>query len=167
MAFMTAAKLSCDDLLLQLSYKAVQRRADGLDYAGEVSPQESFDYISQNRSVVIDVRTSPEWQFVGIPDLSGTPSKLLTISWKIYPSFVLNPKFIGDLIAETFITKDTPLFFICRSGGRSLDAALAVAAEGYNYCFNIIGGFEGEVGANRQRSMTCGWKYDNLPWVQG
>jgi rhodanese-related sulfurtransferase len=167
MAFMTAAKLSCDDSLSQLVDKAAQRRASGLYYSGEVSPQESFDYISKNPSIIIDVRTGPEWQFVGIPDLSDTPSRLVTISWKLYPSFVMNPRFIGDLIAETSIAKDTPLFFICRSGGRSLDAAVAVAAEGYYYCFNITGGFEGDVNSNRQRSMEHGWKHDNLPWVQG
>jgi rhodanese-related sulfurtransferase len=167
MAFTTAAKLSCDDSLLRLAHKAAMHKADGLDYAGEISPLESFDYIKQNQSVVVDVRTAPEWQFIGVPDLSATPSKLLTLSWKIYPSFALNTKFISDLNAETYITKNTPLFFICRSGGRSLDAALAATADGYSYCFNITDGFEGDVDANRHRGTESGWKHDNLPWVQG
>ena len=74
---------------------------------------------------------------------------------------------MGDLLAETSITKHTPMFFLCRSGGRSLDAAIAVAAEGYNYCFNITGGFEGDIDEKSQRATIHGWKYANLPWVQG
>ncbi len=167
MAFKLATKLHSDSSLCLLAERAAQNKMAGLDYAGEVSPREAFDYVSVNPSVIVDVRTTPEWQFVGTPDLSNTPSQLLTLSWKLYPSFVLNPKFIGDLIAETSIHIDTPLFFLCRSGGRSLDAALAVTAEGYHYCFNITAGFEGEADATSHRSTKQGWKHDNLPWVQG
>lgn len=170
MAFMPASKLSSgvssDNILLRLVQNAALGRISGLDYAGELSPSESFAYISENPSVVVDVRTTPEWQFVGVPDLSSTPSRLLTLSWKLYPSFIDNPKFIADLLAETSITVDTPLFFICRSGGRSLDAAVATTAEGYHYCFNITGGFEGELDKDGHRAMASGWKHSNLPWRQ-
>lgn len=167
MALNNTAKLSCDDALQLLVNKAAQHRTSNLAYAGEVSPREAYDYISSNYAVIVDVRTAPEWQFVGVPDLSNTVSQLLNLSWKLYPSFAYNPKFICNLTAETSIYHDTPLFFLCRSGGRSLDAAVAASAEGYNYCFNITGGFEGDVGIKGQRSTTQGWKYDNLPWVQG
>jgi rhodanese-related sulfurtransferase len=167
MAFNSTAKLSCEGALQTLINKASQQRVANLDYAGEVSPWEAFDYASSNHAVIVDVRTAPEWQFVGVPDLSNTPSQLLNLSWKLYPSFAYNPKFICDLTAETSIHQDTPLFFLCRSGSRSLDAAVAVSAEGYNYCFNIRGGFEGDVGVKGQRGTMQGWRYDNLPWVQG
>ncbi len=150
----------------QLVDVAIIRKQPDFNYAGEVFPVEAFDYASANQSVIVDVRTVPEWQFTGTPDLANTPSKLVTLSWRIYPSFALNPKFVDDLAAEPSVTKDTPLFFLCRSGGRSLDAAIAVAAAGYNYCFNIIHGFEGEPDANGHRG-NAGWKYDNLPWIQG
>ncbi len=167
MAFKLSTNLSSDNSLLALADAASQRKANGLEYAGEIYPHEAFDYASKNPSIVVDVRTIPEWQFVGTPDLSNTPSRLLTLSWKLYPSFILNPSFIGDFIAETAITKDAPLFFICRSGGRSLDAAIAITAEGYNYCFNVIGGFEGEANGKGHRGTGQGWKHDGLPWVQG
>lgn len=167
MASSSTAKLSCDDSLQLLINKAAQNKIANLDYAGEVSPQEAFDYARSNHAVIVDVRTAPEWQFVGIPDLSNTPSQLLNLSWKLYPSFAYNPKFICNLTSETSISQNTPLFFLCRSGSRSLDAAVAVSAEGYNYCFNITDGFEGDVGIKGQRSTSQGWKYDNLPWVQG
>ena len=35
---------------------------------------------------------------------------------------------------------DTPLLFVCRSGRRSLAAALAVASRGYTDCRNLSGG---------------------------
>jgi len=167
MAFRLATKLSADNALCQMVDKAAQRKHPGSKYAGEISPQEVYDYAKLNRSVIVDVRTAAEWQFVGLPDLKNTPSQLVTISWKLYPSFAINPKFIGDLMAEPSIRKDTPLFFICRSGGRSQDAAIAMANEGYQYCFNITGGFEGEADTMNHRSTKQGWKHDNLPWVQG
>lgn len=167
MAFKLATKLSSDSTLSHLVDIAAQNKVVGLNYAGEVSPRCAFNYASANKSVIVDVRTAAEWQFVGIPDLSSTLGRLLTLSWKLYPSFDLNPGFIDSLIAETSLTKDTPLFFMCRSGGRSLDAALAVTEEGYNYCFNITGGFEGDVDAKGHRNTGNGWKYENLPWVQG
>ncbi len=161
------AKPSCDNDLQALSGKAAQNRISDLEYAGEVSPRDAFYYIKENHAVIVDVRTAPEWQFVGVPDLSDTKGNLLNLSWKIYPTFAYNPKFISDLTADPSVTQDTPLFFLCRSGGRSLDAAVALTAAGYHYCFNITGGFEGDVDVNGHRSMANGWKCDNLPWVQG
>jgi len=162
-----AAELSCDNALQILAEKASQQKNGDFDYAGEVSSTDAFNYVRDNYSVIVDVRTAPEWQFIGVPDLSNTSSQLLNLSWKLYPSFTYNPKFISDLTAENSISQDTPLFFICRSGGRSLDAAIAVSAVGYNYCFNITGGFEGAIDANGHRGTVHGWKYDNLPWIQG
>ena len=40
-------------------------------YAGDVSPGEAFEMLSkESQSVLVDVRTQAEWQFVGVPDLS-------------------------------------------------------------------------------------------------
>jgi len=167
MASVGTAKLLANDDLGRLVVHAAENRISNLNYAGEVSPSGAFGYLSNNSGVLVDVRTAPEWQFIGTPNLSDTPSRLLLLSWKLYPSFIENPRFIGDLIAETSIDVDTPLFFICRSGGRSLDAAIAATAEGYKYCFNITGGFEGEIDKNGHRGMVHGWKYEQLPWVQG
>lgn len=167
MVFDISTKLHPEDPFCVLVEKAESNKISGLDYAGEVSPREAFDFVNSNPSVVIDVRTTPEWQFVGMPDLSGTSSKLITISWKLYPSFAQNPKFIDDLTAEPMVQKNAPLFFICRSGGRSLDAALAMTAAGHRYCFNVSGGFEGDADEAGHRSKKQGWKYNNLPWIQG
>lgn len=158
-----AGTLGSDELQALIS-EASQNRTSNLNYAGEVSPRGAFDYLRDNQAVLVDVRTVPEWQFVGVPDLAETKSQLINLSWKIYPAFTQNPNFVNELAG---ISCDTPLFFICRSGGRSLDAAVFATAAGYKYCFNVSGGFEGDVDANGHRSTEHGWKHDNLPWVQG
>lgn len=49
------------------------------------------------------------------------------------------------------------LYFLCRSGHRSLMAANFMANIGYKNCYNIIDGFEGNL-------QNKGWKQNNLPW---
>ena len=64
------------------------------------------------------------------------------------------------------LTPDQPIFFLCRSGVRSLAAAKTLTALGYKHCYNITGGFEGDVDANKHRGMLAGWKFAGLPWTQ-
>ena len=56
---------------------------------------------------------------------------------------------------------DDDLFFICRSGSRSLAAAKAMAAMGYRACHNVAGGFEGPLDDDRHRvagrGLEGGW----------
>lgn len=120
-------------------------------------------------SVLIDVRTKPEWEFVGIPDLSQLGKEPLLIEWKTYPDGQINPAFVEQLTARLQAmgaTPETDLFFICRSGGRSLAAAKALAERGYRACHNVAGGFEGPVGPDRHRGSVSGWKAAGLPWMQ-
>ena len=154
-----------ESMLAQLASKA--RILGGLSYGGDIAPQDAFAFIQANKAVVVDVRTLPEWQFVGVPDLSQTQSVFATICWKNYPDFSSNPKFFDQLAATQGVTHDTPLLFLCRSGGRSLDAAVAATAAGYRHCFNIAGGFEGDPDASGHRATTQGWKAKQLPWKQG
>lgn len=136
-------------------------------YAGDIPARDAYEYMRDHASLLVDVRTIPEWQFVGVPDMAGTQAKFLTLSWKHYPSFTPNAEFTAMMAAETQGNKDIPIFFICRSGGRSLDAAAAMTAQGYRYCFNILGGFEGEPDASGHRGVKEGWKAAQLPWKQG
>jgi len=138
----------------------------GLAYAGDISPEDAYAFLQANDAILIDVRTTPEWQFTGVPDLSATHGKLATISWKTYPDFATNPKF-AEQLAAVGADKDTTLLFLCRSGGRSLDAAVAMTANGYRHCFNISGGFEGDPDMHGHRGTAEGWKAKHLPWKQG
>jgi rhodanese-related sulfurtransferase len=151
--------------LPQLTALAEERRARQLAYAGELTPQEVFSYIRQHPAVVVDVRSLPEWQFTGVADTAQTQGRMLTLSWKNYPDFAPNARFAAQLAAEV-PDHATPLFFLCRSGGRSLDAAVAMTAAGYTHCFNVIGGFEGDADRLGHRGLVSGWKAAQLPWKQ-
>lgn len=151
----------------ELTHRAAERSRLPGAYAGEVTPLEAWEYVNTHAdSLLIDVRTLPEWQFTGVPDMSTAAGKFTKISWKNYPSFALNQDFINAMAREE-ISKDTPLFFLCRSGGRSLDAAISMTAQGYTHCFNIMDGFEGEPDVEDHRGVIAGWKASGLPWRQG
>ena len=139
---------------------------NGLPYAGDLTPQAAWTLLQEKpEALLVDVRTLPEWQFIGLPELSSLGKKPLCLSWKFYPTFETNGDFIAQLMREV-TDKQTPLLFLCRSGGRSLDAAVAATEAGYAEAYNIAGGFEGEPDGQGHRGTTNGWKADNLPWEQ-
>lgn len=121
-------------------------------------------------SVLIDVRTVAEWSYVGIPDLSSVGKKPVLVEWQTFPTNQVNEAFVGQLSeALKGLSADhtTELFFICRSGARSLRAAEAMTAAGFIRCRNVTDGFEGPLDAARHRGKIGGWKAKGLPWVQG
>ena len=135
-------------------------------YAGDLTPTEAWNALGQNANAqLIDVRTLAEWSFAGVPLLDSLNKTVKTISWKFYPNFDLNPRFIEQLEAAV-PDKSAPLYFLCKTGGRSADAAIAATAAGYSQCFNITGGFEGDINTNHQRGQVNGWKASRLPWQQ-
>jgi rhodanese-related sulfurtransferase len=122
------------------------------------------------KAVLIDVRTRSEWAFVGMPDLSEFGAKPLLVEWQTFPDNRLNPAFVEQVtehLTALGADKDSEIFFICRSGGRSLMAARAVAAQGFAHCHNVADGFEGPLDQHRRRGTVAGWKAVGLPWVQG
>lgn len=134
--------------------------------AGNIKSEQSWQLLSADReSVLVDVRTLPEWTFVGIPDLSSVGKEALKLSWRIYPAMDINPVFTRKL-SNDIKDKEKNILFICRSGGRSLEAAEAMTSLGYKNCFNISDGFEGSVDSAGHRGNVDGWKAANLPWVQ-
>jgi len=139
---------------------------DALGYAGDVLPSDAWAALSDDTSAtLIDVRSQPEWQFVGLPSMSSIKKEVLPISWRIYPEMELNDNFFAELDARK-VDKQTPLFLLCRTGARSREAAIAATAKGYTHCFNIAHGFEGDAGNDAQRGSVNGWKAEGLPWQQ-
>jgi len=119
--------------------------------------------------MLIDVRTRAEWAYVGIVDLSAIGKETLLVEWQSYPTMAVNADFAEVLAAELDrrgVGRETALYFLCRSGARSLAAANALAEAGYDRCFNISGGFEGPLDEGRHRGSVDGWKAAGLPWVQ-
>ena len=127
---------------------------------------ECFNKLSEiSNSYLIDIRTKPEWEFIGVPDLSSLNKKTIFIAWNEYPEMNINKYFIDQVVGEN-IEKIDNIFLICRSGKRSFQAAKHLTLFGYNHCYNISDGFEGDKNKLNQRSTINGWKYNNLPWQQ-
>ena len=125
--------------------------------------------VSRPKSQLIDVRTRAEWTYVGLPDLGSIGKRPVLVEWQTFPDQAVDPRFIERLAGELKalgVEKDDELFFICRSGGRSLAAAKAMAELGYRACHNVAGGFEGPLDDDRHRGSVSGWKAAGLPWLQ-
>ncbi len=139
----------------------------------QVDPADAFQTLSQTAdAVLIDVRTRAEWQFVGLPDLSALSKETALIEWVQFPQMTPNPAFLADMDALIGEKNPSRLFFICRSGARSLSAAQAVAgqqgARGTAvHCTNVMEGFEGDLDTDGHRGRLNGWKARGLPWRQG
>ena len=125
---------------------------------------------SRPSSQLIDVRTRAEWAYVGLPDLGPIGKRAVLVEWQTFPDQAVDPRFAERLAGELRalgVQLDDDLFFICRSGSRSLAAAKAMAAAGYPACHNVAGGFEGPLDDERHRGSAGGWKAAGLPWLQG
>ncbi|NDF13018.1 MAG: rhodanese-like domain-containing protein [Proteobacteria bacterium] len=131
-------------------------------YAGDVTAVQCWEMLkSDKEAVLVDVRTKAEWNYVGFPDLSKISNSSLYISWRLYPFMQVNPDFNSEL--ETQLTnKHSPVFFICKSGGRSREAAIEMTSRGFEHCYNVADGFEGIL-SSAGESAVNGWK-NILPW---
>jgi len=131
-----------------------------------VSPKESFAALAADRNAqLVDVRTDAEWQYVGIPDLRQLGKQAVLVSWQYFPSGNVNASFVEEL-RDAGLEPSQPLYFLCRSGVRSMAAAQAAAAAGFAAVYNVADGFEGPPDARGHRGSVAGWKADDLPWRQ-
>lgn len=118
-------------------------------------------------AVLVDVRTQVEWQLIGRPDLASIGKEPIYLQWVTLQG--PNPKFIEELktaLEAKDVASDTPLYFMCQSGGRSKISAMQCTQLGYSACYNIAEGFEGELNELRHRNSVNGWKVADLPWTQ-
>ena len=97
-------------------------------------------------------------------------SETALIEWQRYPDMAVNGAFAEQALAAADAAGADTVFFICRSGARSLSAAAATAdaaaARGRALdCVNVEEGFEGVLGADGRRAVN-GWKNRGLPWRQ-
>lgn len=123
---------------------------------------EAYEELLQSpKAVLLDVRTSAEWQFVGRPGFERS----VGIQWQTFPYGSQNPNFVEE-VADAGLTQETPIFVLCRSGVRSLAAAEALKDAGYKDLTNLSDGFEGAKNASGRRGILNGWKAAQLPWNQ-
>ena len=129
-----------------------------LPYAGALLPSEAHA-LMQAGAKLVDVRTDPELLYVG--SVPGSEA----VEWNSFPDGTRNPDFLGQL-AKT-VAKDELVMFLCRSGVRSHQAAIAATQAGWREAYNILEGFEGDKDADHHRNTVGGWRKAGLPWVQG
>ena len=131
-----------------------------------VSPRQVWEALKADpHAQLVDVRTDAEWNFVGLPDLAPAGKQAVLIPWQVYPSMQRNGAFV-DQLRQAGFTRDHHIYFICRSGARSLAAAQAAQAAGFPHVYNVADGFEGGVSAEGHRGVVAGWKAEGLPWRQ-
>lgn len=131
-----------------------------------VAPTQVWDSLRTDpEAQMVDVRTDAEWTYVGLADLTETGKQPLLIPWQLFPSMQVNTGFV-DQMRQAGVTPAHKVYFLCRSGVRSLAAAQAAQAAGFPHVFNITDGFEGPPDEDGHRGAIAGWKADALPWRQ-
>ncbi len=132
----------------------------------DVTPQAAWEALqSDPKAALVDVRTDAEWNFVGLPDLSVLGKQTVLIPWQLYPSMQVNGAF-AEHLHKAGLTAEHRIYFLCRSGARSLAAGQAAQAAGFPQAFNVADGFEGPVDGEGHRGTLAGWKASGLPWRQ-
>ena len=130
-----------------------------LPYFGASTPKESqFIQEKVSSAFIVDVRTRPEWIYVG-----SVPGSI-QIEWQLFPTGEFNGSFLDHLREN--VPTDAYVLFLCRSGARSHAAASLASNAGYSKAINVIDGVEGDKDASGHRGTTAGWKFSGLPWVQ-
>ncbi len=149
--------MNIDQILASAKQRAQKM---SLPYAGALTPQEAYALMQQHtKARLVDVRTRAEWDWVGrVPNA-------VEVEFLSYPGNIPNDGFLEEL--EQKVAKDALLLFLCRSGGRSHNAAGFAAEAGFAHAYNVLEGFEGDRDANGQRNKIGGWRAAGLPWVQG
>lgn len=139
-----------------LNLAAQRATAKSLPYAGELTPTEAFELMQQAPdTVLVDVRSKAELELV------GRIAAAKHIEWAFYPGMVANADFAAQLKAA--VDADKTIVFMCRTGGRSHNAAVVASKLGYK-AYNMLEGFEGDSNAEKQRTLINGWKHAGLPW---
>ncbi len=134
-----------------------------------LNPQQAYQLLQDDpRAILVDIRSSMEFLFV------GHPKGAVHVAWIDEPDWTVNPHFVTDirklvLGGAACSSEDegcAPVVLICRSGKRSHEAGKLLLQEDFNRVFHVDEGFEGELNENHQRSTLNGWRFHGLPWEQ-
>jgi rhodanese-related sulfurtransferase len=119
-----------------------------------VSPEEAKRLMDEGY-VYLDVRSIPEFEQGHPAGAYNVPLKHMTPG-----GMTPNPDFLA--VVDKAFAKDTRIVVGCRSGGRSLSAAEAMAAAGFT---NVVDQKAGFAGATDQfgRLVEPGWQPRGLP----
>ena len=136
----------------------------------DLTPKEAYQMLEEDpRAVLVDIRSSMEFLFV------GHPVGAVHIPWIDEPDWDVNPNFVTDIrklllggvvCDEEEEVSCAPVILICRSGKRSLKAGQALLEAGLRDVYHVDSGFEGDLNEHHQRSTINGWRFEGLPWEQ-
>ncbi|MEM8553117.1 MAG: rhodanese-like domain-containing protein [Pseudomonadota bacterium] len=138
----------------------------GVGEVQNVTATEALNALAQSPTArLVDVRTKAEWIYVGLPDLSALGTEPVLLEWQTFPDMTVDETF-GDALQSACPERSAALYFLCRSGVRSLAAAREMGMRGYANVFNVADGFEGPPDDKGHRGRLAGWKAEGLPWRQ-
>jgi rhodanese-related sulfurtransferase len=131
-------------------------------------------------SLFVDIRTSEEVNFLGMPTLvdanipymqipewKGWDEKLRSLQLETNPDFSSR---VAQWLNKKGLNKGDMVILICRSGDRSAKAADLLANLGYTKVYSVLDGFEGDIadaGPEKGKRVVNGWKNAKLPWSYG
>jgi rhodanese-related sulfurtransferase len=126
-----------------------------------LEPKDAWEEIQRTpEALFLDVRMEIESLYV------GRPPGVVNIPWYEYPDLTPDPAAFVRAVENEAKSKDQPIYLICRSGKRTIEAGQALEAAGFSDVTNILRGFEGDLDAGFHRSTVNGWRKDGLPWEQ-
>jgi len=133
-----------------------------------LSPEKAHELLQEShRAVLVDIRSTMEYLFV------GHPSGSIHVAWIDEPEWTVNPHFVTDvrkLMLGGATSHDdisgAPVILICRSGKRSIDAGKLLLGAGFSDVYYVEEGFEGDLDEDHHRGTLGGWRHHNLPWEQ-
>lgn len=133
-----------------------------------LSPKEAYQLMQDDpRAVLVDIRSSMEFLFV------GHPVGAVHLAWIDEPDWTVNPHFAAQVrqlmlggVSAAHEEKAAPVILICRSGKRSQEAGELLLKEGFTNVYHVDEGFEGELDEHHHRSAMGGWRFHGLPWEQ-
>jgi rhodanese-related sulfurtransferase len=141
------------------------------DPAAEVqslTPRQAYELRERDpRAVLVDIRSTMEYLFV------GHPTGAVHVPWIDEPEWTVNPHFVTDirklLLGGAVCDEEegcAPVILICRSGKRSKEAGKALLRAGFRHVYHVDKGFEGDLDESHHRSTVGGWRFESLPWEQ-
>jgi rhodanese-related sulfurtransferase len=133
-----------------------------------LAPKQAWQLLQDDpRAILVDIRSSMEYLFVG--HAKGS----VHVPWIDEPDWMENPHFVTDirklLLGGAVCTTDegcAPVILICRSGKRSLEAGKKLLENDFTRVFHVDEGFEGDLDDDHHRSSINGWRFQGLPWEQ-
>lgn len=134
----------------------------------EILPPDAWEKLQSDENVVlIDVRSTMEYQYVGHPIGAICVPWMEPPDWQEAPGFLQSVRqALRAIHPDVERVEDLPILSLCRSGQRSQAAGETLIADGFIEVYNVLEGFEGDRDGENHRNSINGWRLHGLPWEQ-